>query len=60
MPPGLAGVDVRMVLRLVIMDFRICFRAELRGDHRVARFERGMSPGRVTFTGLPLEGAASA
>lgn len=26
-PPGLAGVDVRMVLRLVIVDFRICFRA---------------------------------
>lgn len=32
-PPGLAGVDVRMVLRLVIVDFRICFRAEIGRAH---------------------------
>lgn len=58
-PPGLAGVDVRMVLRLVIVDFRICFRAELSSNYWVARFECGMSPGRVTFARLPLKGAGS-
>lgn len=58
-PPGLAGVDVRMKLRLVVMDFRICFRAELGSNHWVARFECGMSPGRVTFARLPLKGAGS-
>lgn len=58
-PPGLAGVDVRVVLRLVIMDFRICFGAELSSNHGVACFECGMSPGRVTFARLPLKGAGS-
>lgn len=58
-PPGLAGVGVRMVLGLVIMDFRICFRAELSCNHWVACFERGMSPGWVTLARLPLKGAGS-
>lgn len=58
-PPGLAGVDIGMVLRLVAMDFRICFRAELSSNHWVACFECGMSPGWVTFARLPLKGAGS-
>ena len=51
-PPGLAGVDVTKVLRLVIMDFKICFRAELSSNHWVAGFECGMLPGWVTFARL--------
>jgi hypothetical protein len=48
-----------MVLRLVIMDFGICFRAELSSYHWVAGFERGMPPGWVTFARFPLKGAGS-